>query len=162
MDKVERRRLKRPQGLANLFRFATGIALGASLCCVLASAAQASRHDGVFWVKLGSQDKIAYIAGYADAMRTSIGKFDNLRAAAGIFHWKGADRILGEIACELDMSGLPADRLVASLDKIYLNPRYADFEVANEIELAALRDTSDLKSITSEPPRSSTVSRAKR
>ena len=149
MIKFQRRRWRR---LGGTVQFAVGIAVGASLSCALASAAQVSHHDGAFWGRLGSLDKTAYVTGYSEAMHTSFGKLDSLKVAAGVFHWKGADRILGQIARELDMSGLPTDRLVASLNKIYSNPRYTDFDVANEIELAALRDTSDMKSTTSESP----------
>jgi hypothetical protein len=132
-------------------KLVAGIAVGASLSYALASAAQVSRHDGAFWGRLGSQDKTAYVTGYSEAMHTSFGKLDSLKVAAGVFHWKGANRILGQIARELDMSGLPADRVVAYLDSVYSNPRYGDFDVANAIELAAMRGT-DLKSSSSEVP----------
>src|SRR5580692_10748689 len=126
-------------------KFVAGIAVGASLSYAVASAAQVSRHDGTFWGRLGNQDKTAYVMGYSEAMHTSFGKLDSLKVAAGVFHWKGANRILGQIARELDMSGLPADRVVAYLDSVYSNPRYEDFDVATAIELAAMRGA-DLKS----------------
>ena len=148
MIKVQRRRWRRLGGMGKLV---AGIAVGASLSYALASAAQVSRHDGAFWGRLGSQDKTAYVTGYSEAMHTSFGKLDSLKVAAGVFHWKGANRILGQIARELDMSGLPADRVVAYLDSVYSNPRYGDFDVANAIELAAMRRT-DLKSSSSEVP----------
>ena len=41
---------------------------------------------------LGTPDKTAYVAGYSDAMHSSLGKLDNLRVAAALFHWKGRAR----------------------------------------------------------------------
>src|SRR5690242_18191056 len=108
-------------------KFAAGVFVGASLGCALAAAAQDSRHDGAFWSKLGNQDKAAYVAGYSDATHSSLGKLENLRLAAGVFHWKGADKILAHVARGLDISGLPAPALIAYLDKVYSNPRYGDF-----------------------------------
>jgi hypothetical protein len=105
----------------------------------LAAAAQVSRHDGVFWSRLGNQDKAAYVAGYSDATHFSLGKLDNLRLAAGVLHWKGANKILVQVARGLDISVLPAPALIAYLDKVYSNPRYADFDVESAIGLAAVR-----------------------
>ena len=100
MIKVWRRLWRRLGGMG---KFVAGIAVGASLSYAVASAAQVSRHDGTFWGRLGSQDKTAYVTGYSEAMHTSFGKLDSLKVAAGVFHWKGANRILGQIARELDM-----------------------------------------------------------
>jgi hypothetical protein len=144
-------KIQRRKRLGATSKFAVGIAVGASLSYALASAAQLSRHDGGFWGRLGSQEKIAYVTGYSEAMHTSVGKLDSLKVAAGVFHWKGANRILGQMARELDKSGLPADRVVAYLDNVYSNPQYGDFDVANAIELAAMRST-DLKSSSSKLP----------
>ena len=132
-------------------KFVVGFAVGASLSYALASAAQVSRHDGTFWGRLGSRDKTAYVTGYSEAMHTSVGKLDSLKITARAFHWKGANRILGQIARELDMSGLPVGHLVAYLDSVYSNPRYGDFDVANAIELAVMRGT-DVKSSSGELP----------
>ncbi len=120
-------------------RFAAGLVVGASLSCALASAAQIARHDGAFWKKLGSQDKVAYVDGYADAMHTSAGKLDQLKIAAALFHWKGADKILKQAQRGLEVSNLPARDLVAYLDGIYSSSQYGDFDVTNAIELAAMR-----------------------
>jgi hypothetical protein len=125
--------------IGSITKFAAGIVVGASLGCVVAAAAQGSRHDGAFWSKLGNQKKAAYLAGYSDATHSSLGKLDNLRLAAGVFHWKSADKILAQVARGLDISGLPAPALIAYLDKVYSNPRYGDFDVGIAIELAAMR-----------------------
>ena len=69
-----------------------------ALGCALAAAAQVSRHDGAFWSRLGNQDKAAYVEGYSDATHSSLDKLDNLRLAAGVFHWKGANKILAQVA----------------------------------------------------------------
>ena len=63
--------------------------MGATLTCAAASATQMSHHDGLFWKGLGNQDKTAYVNGYSDAMHASLGKLDNLKVAAALFHWKG-------------------------------------------------------------------------
>src|SRR5271170_1865670 len=94
--------------LGGMGKFVAGVTMGVGLCYAVAFAAEISRHDGAFWGKLGSQEKSAYVTGYSEAMRTSFGKLDSLRVAAGVFHWKGSNRILGQLARELDMSGLSA------------------------------------------------------
>jgi hypothetical protein len=137
--------------IGSMSKFAAGVFVGASLGCALAAAAQVSRHDGAFWSKLGNQDKAAYLAGYSDATHCSLGKLENLRLAAGVFHWKGADKILVQVARGLDISGLPAPALIAYLDKVYSNPRYGDFDVEVAIELAAMRGI-DPQSASSEIP----------
>jgi hypothetical protein len=157
--KVWRRLWRRLGGMG---KFVAVVVVGAGLSYAVASAAQVSRHDGTFWGRLGTQDKTTYVTGYSDAMHTSFGKLDSLKVAAGVFHWKGANGILSQIARELDMSGVPADRVVTYLDNVYWNPRYVDFDVANAIELAAMRGT-DLKSSWSEiPPIPSVNSHVKR
>ena len=62
-----------------------------------------------------------------------------LRLAADAFHWKGANKILAQVARGLDISGLPAPALIAYLDRLYSNPRYGDFDVGIAIEVAAMR-----------------------
>ena len=125
--------------MGSMGKFAAGVVAGASLSGALAAAAQVSRHDGAFWSRLGNQDKAAYVAGFSDASNSSLGKLDNLRLAAGAFHWKGANQILAEVARGLDISGLSAPALIAYLDKLYSNHRYGDFDVGIAIELAAMR-----------------------
>jgi hypothetical protein len=135
-SRVQRRGWNQVQGM---FKFAAGVVVGASLTCALASAAQVSRHDGAFWNKLGAPDKTAYVAGYGDAMHTSLGKLDSLKLAASVFHWKGANKLLGQVARELDVSGMTGPALVAYLDGVYANPRYSDFDVTMALGLAAMR-----------------------
>ena len=122
-----------------MLKFAAGVMVGAGLSCALASAAQFSRHDGIFWNKLGTQDKTAYVDGYSDAMHTSLGKLDQLRIAGALFHWKGAGKILNQVGRGMDMSNLPAKDLVSYLDNIFQSRQYGDFDVGNAIELAAMR-----------------------
>lgn len=136
MTNGQRRGSGRFEGMV---KFAAGVVVGASLSCALASAAQVARHDGVFWKGLGNQDKTAYVDGYSDAMHTGLGKLDQLRVAAALFHWKGAGKILNEAERGLDMSSLSDHDLVAYLDNVYSSRQYGDFDVANAIELAAMR-----------------------
>ncbi len=126
------------RGWERTVRFGAGVVVGASLGCALAATAQVSRHDGAFWSRLGNQDRAAYVEGYSDASYCTLGKLDKLRVAAGVFHWKGANKVLAQVARGLDLSGLPAPVLIAYLDKVYSNPRYGDFDVGNAIELAAM------------------------
>ncbi len=124
--------------ISGMVKFAAGVIVGASLSCAVASATQGSNHDGFFWKGLGNQDKTVYVAGYSDAMHTSLGKLDNLKVAAALFHWKGAGKILSQVARGLDMSNLPPERVVAYLNNVYSNPRYSDFDVAMAIQAATM------------------------
>src|SRR5882724_5041427 len=105
--------------IGSIGRFAAGVIVGATLSCALASAAQLSRHDGSFWNGLPNPDKAAYVAGYSDAARASLSKLDSLKLAAAAFHWKGANKILSQVARELDVSALEANELTAYLDSVY-------------------------------------------
>jgi len=136
-----------------MVKFAAGIIAGAGLTCAVASATQVSNHDGLFWKGLGNEDKTVYVAGYTDAMHTSLGKLDNLKVAAALFHWKGANKILNQVARGLDMSGLPPERVVAYLDNVYSNPRYGDFDVAMAIQAATMSglDLNSASDSTSSP-----------
>jgi hypothetical protein len=125
--------------LESMIKFGAGLVVGVSLSCALASAAQVRRHDGTYWKSLGNRDKTAYVDGYTDAARTDLGKIDQLKLAASLFHWKGADRILAQVARGLDVSGISANDLVAYLDNLYSNSRYGDFDLENAIELAAMK-----------------------
>lgn len=158
MYKVQRCSSRR---IGSIGKFAAGVIVGVTFSCVLASAAQVSRHDGSFWNRLGKQDKAAYVAGYSDAVRTSLGKLDSLKLAAAAFHWKGANRVLSQLARELDVSGLEANDLTAYLDSVYSNPRYEDFDVAMAVELATMRGTGP-KPPAGGPPAASTASDVKR
>ncbi len=136
MKSYQRHKSARTGGV---FKFAAGVIVGASLSCAFAWGATVVRHDGNFWKALGTPDKSAYIDGYSDAARVSLGKVDQLKIAASLFHWKGADKILSQVARGLDVSGTSDSDLVAYLDRIYQNPRYGDFDVSNAIDLAVMR-----------------------
>ncbi len=125
--------------LQGIVKFAAGVVVGASLSCALVSAAQVVRHDGAFWKGLGNQDKTAYVDGYSDAMRTNLGKLDQLKIASALLHWKGAGKILSQVAHGMDLSSMPTKDLVAYLDNVYSNRQYSDFDLANAIELAVMR-----------------------
>jgi hypothetical protein len=137
--------------MESMGKFAGGVVVGVSLGCALAAAAQVPRHDGAFWGRLDNQDKAAYVAGYSDATHSSLGKLYNLKLAAGVFHWKGANKILAQVARGLDISGLPAAGLINYLDRVYSDPRYSDFNLETAIELAAMRGI-DQQSASSEVP----------
>src|SRR5262249_26073940 len=132
-------RLRGSGRFSGIVNFASGVFLGLTLGGVLASAGQPGRHDGMFWKGLASHDKTAYVTGYSDAARASLSKFDQLKVAAALFHWKDAIKVLDQVSRGMDLSNLPANDLVAYLDSLYSNSRYGDFEVANAIELAVMR-----------------------
>jgi len=136
MFKVQQRRWEQMTGTG---KFIVGAIVGASLSCALAAAAQVFPHDGAFWRRLGEQDKAAYVAGYTDAAHVSLSKFDNLKHAAAVLHWKGATKILPQVERGLNVPDAPAPALISYLDSIYSNPRYGDFDVGNAIGLAAIR-----------------------
>jgi hypothetical protein len=164
MDRDQRLTRIQPRGSGNFYglvKFAAGVIAGASLGCALASAAQLVRHDGVFWKALDKQDKAAYIDGYSDAASLSLGKLDQLKVAADLFHWKGANKILDQLKRGLDLSGLPAHDLALYLDNVYSNPQYSDFDVANAIELAVMRDIVAKPSAPQDAPSSPSASSAK-
>lgn len=142
-----------------IVKFAAGVVVGASLSCALASAATVVRHDGAFWKGLGNQDKTAFVDGYSDAMRTNLGKLDQLKIASALLHWKGAGKILNQVARGMDLSSLPAKDLVAYLDNLYSNRQYGDFDVANAIELAAMRGLDGQPLAKKQAPSASSVQR---
>jgi hypothetical protein len=125
--------------MGGVSRLAAGLVVGASLGGALAATAQVSHHDGAFWGRLGNQDRAAYVAGYSDASDRMLSKLSDLRVADGVFHWKGANKVLAQVARGLDLSGLSAADLIAYLDRVYANPRYGDFDVGSAIEVAAMR-----------------------
>ena len=69
--------------------------------------------------------------GYSDAAHFGLGKLDNLKLAAGVFHRKGADKILAQVA--RDQSSLPTPGLIAYPDSVYSDPRYGNFELGTAI-----------------------------
>lgn len=125
--------------------------MGVSLSCAVAAGAPVSRHDGAFWSRLGNKDKAAYVAGYSDATQSSLEKLDTLKIAAGVFHWKSADKVFAEAVRGLDISRVPTPQVIAYLNKLYANPQYRDFDVQIAIELAAKREI-DAQSPSSEVP----------
>src|ERR1051326_4315208 len=119
MIKYRHREWRRTRSMS---KFAGGVAVGVSLSCALAAAAQVSSHDGAFWSQLGHQDKAAYVAGYSDATHSTPGKLDTLKVADGVFDWKGADKILAQVERGVDISPLSGPALIGYLDKFYTTP----------------------------------------
>ena len=68
--------------------------------------------------------------------------------------WKGADKILNQVARGLDLSDMSPHDLVAYLDNVYSSSRYGDFDVANAIELAAMRGAGAKSDAQTASPRS--------
>ncbi|MGH7916616.1 MAG: hypothetical protein ACREQE_04040, partial [Candidatus Binataceae bacterium] len=82
-------------------KFIAGVVVGFVVSCTVVFASPTVEHDGVFWNKLNSSAKTGYINGYGDAMQVSVSKLDYLTAAADLFHWKGANKIIRELSRQL-------------------------------------------------------------
>jgi len=120
-------------------QFIAGVVAGALATGGVGLAANAVEHNGAFWRQLSAPAKVSYVAGYRDAMNVSVGKLDDLKIAANIFHWRGAKKILGQIDRELSDGGLTSDAAVRQLDSLYANPKYAELDLGQALEFLAVR-----------------------
>ncbi len=120
-------------------QFIAGVVAGALAIGGVGLAATAAEHNGTFWRQLSAPAKDSYVAGYRDAMNVSVGKLDDLKIAADLFHWRGANKILGQIDRELSGGGLTSDAAVKQLDALYSNPKYAELDLGQALEFLAAR-----------------------
>ncbi len=93
-------------------KFISGVVVGFVASCGVGFAASSLDHNGVFWNKLNGAAKTGYINGYGDAMQVSIGKLDSLSIAGDLFHWRGSDKIISQLARELSTEELTPDQAV--------------------------------------------------
>lgn len=121
-------------------QFIAGVVAGALATCGAGLAATVVDHNGAFWNQLSAPVKVGYMDGYGDAMRVSVGKLDSLKIAAELFHWKGANKILGQIARELSTGALTPDAAVQQLDAFYSNPKYGELDLGQALEFLAVRN----------------------
>lgn len=115
-------------------QFIAGVMAGALAICGVGMAATAVDHNGAFWNQLSAPAKVSYVNGYRDAMNVSAGKFDDLKIAADLFHWRGANKILGQIDRELSTGGFTAASAVKQLDAFYANPKYGELDLGQALE----------------------------
>ncbi|MCL5044154.1 MAG: hypothetical protein M1336_02595 [Deltaproteobacteria bacterium] len=121
-------------------KFCAGALLGLLAAWGVAAASQGADHDGWFWNKLDAAAKTGYVSGYGDAMQLSASKLAILHTASQLFHWKGGDRIIGQLRQELVMSALKPSDAISRLDALYSNPKYRELDLGTAIQMLAMRD----------------------
>ncbi|MGH7932717.1 MAG: hypothetical protein ACREQN_06050 [Candidatus Binataceae bacterium] len=124
-------------------KFIAGVVLGFLMSCALVFATPTVEHNGTFWNKLNNSAKTGYINGYGDAMQVSVGKLDYLTAAADLFHWRGANKIIRELARQLSTSELTPDEAVKKLNSLYANPKYAELDLGQALQYLAAKTPAD-------------------
>jgi hypothetical protein len=132
-------------------KFIAGVVVGFLVSCGVGFAASSFDHNGVFWNKLNSTAKTGYINGYGDAMQVSIGKLDSLSIAGDLFHWRGSDKIISQLARELSTDELTPDQAVKKLDTLYANPKYSELDLGQALQLLTAR-TPDSEVTGDAPP----------
>jgi hypothetical protein len=120
-------------------KFVLGVVLGVLATWGIGNASPNFSHNGDFWNGLNTSAKSGYVAGYGDAMQVSTGKLESLSIAANLFHWKGADKIIRQLAVELSDGGLSQDQLVHQLDTLYSNPKYSELDLGQALQLLAAK-----------------------
>jgi len=120
-------------------KFVSGLVVGFLLACGFSFAAPNLDHNGLFWNKLDISAKTGYVNGYSDAMQVSVGKLDNLQVAADLFRWKGAKKIIHQLAKELAVSDQSSDELVGRLNELYANRQYNELDLGSALQLLAMR-----------------------
>jgi hypothetical protein len=133
-------------------KFISGVVVGFVASCGVGFAASSLDHNGVFWNKLNGAAKTGYINGYGDAMQVSIGKLDSLSIAGDLFHWRGSDKIISQLARELSTEELTPEQAVKKLDSLYANPKYSELDLGQALQLLTARTAA------SEPSSASTNS----
>jgi hypothetical protein len=91
-------------------------------------------------------------------MQVSVGKLDSLSIAADLFHWKGADKIIRQLARELSTSELGSDEAVHKLDTLYSNPKYSELDLGQALQLLTVKAPAD--EVTDTQPKVSRHSKA--
>jgi hypothetical protein len=142
-------------------KFIAGVVVGLLISCTAVFASQTVEHNGLFWNKLSNPAKTGYINGYSDAMQVSVNKLDYLTAAADLFHWKGANKIIRELSRQLSTAELSPKEAVTKLNALYSNPKYTELDLGQALQVLAastpMADTSSPSSDSTHRP--STVSK---
>ncbi|HLK84905.1 MAG TPA: hypothetical protein VKT27_00235 [Candidatus Binataceae bacterium] len=122
-------------------KFIAGVVVGFVLSCAGVFAAPSFDHNGAYWNRLNPSAKDGYVDGYSDAMQVSVGKLNVLTTAADLFHWKGGDRIIHQLAHELAMSELKPAEAVKRLDALYANRKYSELDLGTALQVLAIDST---------------------
>jgi hypothetical protein len=140
-------------------KFIAGVAVGFVASCGVGFAASSFDHNGVFWNKLNGNAKTGYINGYGDAMQVSIGKLDSLSIAGELFHWRGSSKIIKQLSRELSTAELTPDQAVKKLDALYANPKYAELDLGQALQLLTTSAPADeaLSSAKAPPAKAATA-----
>jgi hypothetical protein len=140
-------------------KFIAGVAVGFVASCGVGFAASSFDHNGVFWNKLNGNAKTGYINGYGDAMQVSIGKLDSLSIAGELFHWRGSSKIIKQLSRELSTAELTPDQAVKKLDALYANPKYAELDLGQALQLLTTSAPADeaLSSAKASPAKAATA-----
>src|SRR5271169_973226 len=109
-------------------KFSAGVVIGFLSCWMCALAATGLDHNGDFWNGMSGAGKTSYVDGYNDAMQVSVGKLDSLTIAADLFHWKGAHKIIHQLANEMSTSDMSKQEVVRRLDALYANSKYSELD----------------------------------
>ena len=136
-------------------QFTAGVVVGFVASCTMALAAVTVNHNGTFWNKLNDAAKTGYVDGYGDAMQVSIGKLESLTVAADLFHWKGADKIIPQLASELSTSQFGSQEAVRKLNALYADPKYSELDLGQALQLLSVQ----LPDETGAAPRAKTAPR---
>jgi hypothetical protein len=132
-------------------KFSAGVVLGFLMSWAMVFAEGNVDHNGIFWTRLNDTAKTGYINGYGDAMQVSVGKLESLSIAADLFHWKGADKIISQLADELSTSELTPAEAVHKLDALYSNPKYSELDLGQALQLLSVKSPADAPPDSSAP-----------
>jgi hypothetical protein len=120
-------------------KFISGVLVGFLASCAIAFASSSAMHNGSFWKRLNRTAKDGYINGYSDAMRVSVAKLDDLNAAADLFHWRGARKIIGQLSRQLSTNQLTSEQTIQRLDELYSNNQYSELDLGSAIQTLMIR-----------------------
>jgi hypothetical protein len=124
-------------------KLSAGVVLGFIGSWGVGFAAPNFNHNGIFWTKLNDTAKTGYINGYGDAMQVSVGKLESLSIAADLFHWKGADQIIRQLADQLSTGELKPAEAMHKLDTLYSNPKYSELDLGQALQLLTVKPPAD-------------------
>jgi hypothetical protein len=131
-----------------------GTTIGAAILgCGLGFAGHGPVRNADYWQHLAQPEKVTYIEGYADAMRLSDQKFEDLVAAAELLHWNNARRILRQARRDMMRAEITPAELIEDVNKVYSEPAYHNLELVQAMRLAIMKSVPSVSN--------SAISRAK-
>lgn len=122
-------------------KFVAGVVVGCGLSCGVGLASPTFEHNGSFWQQLTRGAKTGYINGYRDAMEVSVQQVNTLSIAAKYLHWRGADKIIGQLTQELSINNIEPEEAVRKLDALYSDPKYSQLELGQALQLLFAQTT---------------------